>query len=506
MKLNKKIYQDALSALGKHYFLNVVIAFMVGVVLAEGYNYTSNFLIPDSDTSAVIVEDRKTNVEVLEEFIEGKEIVNVDNYAAETTAERYTMGYLSVIVNEITASGSLAFGILNGLNKIFFGGHITESVTIFVMVIIGALFWVFGKNLVIIGKCRYFTEHRRYPRTRADRLLFVYRTGNIKNAAKVMFTRSVRQALWNLTVFGGIIKHYEYMMIPYILAENPTITTKEAFELSKKMINGSKKTAFFIDLTLIPAWLLGGLTMHTSSFFFTDPYRQCVYSELYMELRAHCPDPIFRDSLLEGKEGFVTYPDSECPTVYMERRKWLATDYNKTYSAETAVLFFFLFSFIGYAWEVFFYLINDGSFVNRGTLTGPWLPIYGFGGLIIIYILKPLRDNPAIMFIGTFIVCGVVEYTTSWLLEVTMGQRWWDYTGYFMNLNGRICLEGLLVFGMAGVAMTYFIAPITDNILQGIPPRVRKTLCVVLSVLFLTDCAWSVKHPNTGEGITDGFY
>ena len=75
-----------------------------------------------------------------------------------------------------------------------------------------------------------------------------------------------------------------------------------------------------------------------------------------------------------------------------------------------------------------------------------------------------------------------------------------------MNINGRVCLEGLTVFGLAGVAVTYFIAPVSDNLLRKIPDKKRKILCTVLIVLFLADCVWSVMHPNTGNGITEGFY
>ena len=151
------------------------------------------------------------------------------------------MGYFSVIVNEVTESGSLGFGILNGLNKILFHGKIAESITIFIMTALLGLFWVFGKNLILIGRCRYFLEERTYPRTRADKLLFIYRTDCVKNTAKVMLLRAVRQTLWNLTIVGGFIKYYEYLMIPYLLAENPNMTSQEAFALSKQMMNGKKE-------------------------------------------------------------------------------------------------------------------------------------------------------------------------------------------------------------------------------------------------------------------------
>ncbi len=515
MKTTRTLYKSAWKDLKTHYFLNVMIAFLVGFLLHDGYQYATdwNHTLTESEKAVhELRENHRTNTEILEELLNGLNIISIDfSPLADTTAEKYTMGYFSVIVNEITASGSLGFGILNGMNKILFDGKIAESVTIFTMTACTALFWIFIKNLILIGRCRYFLERRIYHKTKPDRLLFVYRTGCVKNTAKIMLLRAVRQTLWNLTIVGGFIKHYEYFMIPYLLAENPNITEKEAFSLSKQMMYGDKKQAFKMDLSLLPFALLDGATFHLSSLFFLNPYRECLFAEFYAALRAEkklnlTESGLLYDDMLTVSTGTESYPDDDCPTPHLEKHRWLTTDYEKNYSLQTAVLFFFLFSFIGYLFEVCFYLVNEGSFINRGTMTGPWLPIYGTGGLIIIYLLKPLRKKPSLLFASAFVLCGSLEYFTSWLLEQIAHQRWWDYTGYFMNINGRVCLEGLTVFGLAGVAVTYFIAPVSDNLLKKLSPEKRKILCTVLIILFAADCVWSVMHPNTGNGITEGFY
>lgn len=513
MKLDRGFYKAAWQRFKSHYFLNVMVVFIVAILLNDGYNYSSdwNGFKEQPVNSYMLSENRKQNSEIIAEFIKGQGMVNIDLPEAETTAEKYTMGYFSVIVNEVTASRSIGFGLLNGLNKIVFHGKIAESVTIFAMVAASALYWIFIKNMLIVGRCRYFLERRLYPETKADRLLFVYRTGNMKNVAKIMLIRTIKQVLWNITIIGGVIKCYEYVMIPYILAENPTISTKEAFALSRQMMMKDKMTAFRLDLSLLPLALLDGATFHLTSLFLLNPYRECLYAEMYTQLRSEKRSRLERGELLYDNclmtyVNSPVYPDSECPTPYLEKHRWLVIDYNKTYGGDTPILFFFFFSFIGWGWEVFFYLINEGTFINRGTMTGPWLPIYGVGGWIIIYGLRGLRKDPLKMFIGAFIVCGSVEYFTSWLLEKLLHQRWWDYEGYFMNINGRICLEGLLVFGLAGVTMTYFIAPIVDNLFAKIPKKVRHGICAVLITAFFADLGWSVKHPNSGDGITEGFH
>ncbi|MBR1851879.1 MAG: DUF975 family protein [Lachnospiraceae bacterium] len=513
MKLNKQFYLTAWQNLRRHYIMNIVVAFLVGFLVKDGYHYTSDWMASEVGTvkTYMLTEDKKTNFEILEEFVEEQEVVDVETPEAKTAAEKYTMGYFSVIVNEVTSSGSLGFGVLNGINKILFHGKIGESVVIFVMVIISALGWIFWKNLLLVGRCRYYMEERLYPYTKADRILFVYRTRHIGNVAKIMLVRSVRLALWNLTIVGGVIKYYEYLMIPYVLAENPTITTKEAFVLSKQLMQGDKRNAFLLDLTMMPVTLLDYAVFHLISFFCLNAYRECLYSEFYTGLREAKRSSLTGAELLydvylaQGAKASV-YPDEHCPTPYLAHREWLVTDYDRDYGGNTPILLFFFLSIFGWTWEVFFYLINDGSFINRGTMTGPWLPIYGVGGWIVIYGLKGLRKNPAVMFVGSVLACGVLEYFASWLLELLMHKRWWDYTGYFMNLNGRICLEGLLLFGTIGVTMTYFVAPIVDKLLLKIPGNIRKILCFVLVALFAADFIWSVGHPNVGNGITEGFY
>ena len=509
--ISKDVKMAAFQNMRSAYFMNVVVVFIVAILISAGYNYTLiDNIYQNSNISLMLETHHKTNAIILEEFLEGQRIFDIE-INAHNTAEKYTKGYFSVIVNEITGTGSIGFGILNGINKIIFSGRISESISIFIMMFISIMIMIFIRNIVIVGKCRYFLEQRQYKNTGIDRLIFVFRTGAARNVAVVMLIRSVCQTLWNLTVIGGIYKRYEYFMIPYILAENPNITYKQAFKMSKDMMQEEKLNTFKIELSLVPFLLLDGATMHLLTLFFLDPYKECIYSELYARLRCKKKaliengEFLYDNLLFENISALESYPDVKCPTSYLEIRRWLIADYNRNYSLENCVLFFFAFSSIGWIWEVFFYLLNEGKFINRGTMFGPWLPIYGLGGLVIILFLKPLRKNPALMFSGAFVVCGALEYSAAWILETFFHSKWWDYTGYFCNLHGRICLEGLLVFGLAGVFTTYFIAPILDNLFNKIDKKTKRTICMILIIAFMGDFFYSVNNPNAGEGITDNF-
>lgn len=163
---------------------------------------------------------------------------------------------------------------------------------------------------------------------------------------------------------------------------------------------------------------------------------------------------------------------------------------------------FFIFSFLGYVWEVIIYFFMDGTFVNRGVLFGPWLPIYGTGSLLIILLLKRFRKNPMLLFMLSALLCGSLEYASAWYLETFRNAKWWDYSECLFNIQGRICLGCVALFGVGGCLLIYLLEPAAMKVILKIPVKLRKILCFVLIGCFLTDLAFSLFHPNQGAGIT----
>ena len=177
-------------------------------------------------------------------------------------------------------------------------------------------------------------------------------------------------------------------------------------------------------------------------------------------------------------------------------------NYQRSYSADSLILLFFTFSGIGWLWEVFLHIIEDKMIINRGVMTGPWLPIYGIGALLILLVLKKWRSRPSALFGRIILLCGAVEYLTSVGLELLFGVRWWDYSDMLFQFQGRICLEGLLIFGLGGLCIVYVAAPLLDNLFRRLSPASRQALCVCLLVIFCADMIFSMFHPNMGFGIT----
>lgn len=138
------------------------------------------------------------------------------------------------------------------------------------------------------------------------------------------------------------------------------------------------------------------------------------------------------------------YPGRLAPAPMAFRfRESRTVSSDRSYSLVNLVMMFFIFCFVGWVWEVSLAFISEGTFVNRGTLHGPWLPIYGTGGVIILILLKKLRKKPLFEFLAAMVLCGGLEYFSSWYLEKTHGgQRWWDYTGLFSQSQWSYLCRG----------------------------------------------------------------
>lgn len=221
----------------------------------------------------------------------------------------------------------------------------------------------------------------------------------------------------------------------------------------------------------------------------------------YEEYREDLHQMQIGENILNGSIYPGRLAPAPMPFKFRESRTISA---DRSYSLINLIMMFFIFCFVGWVWEVSLAFISEDMFVNHGTLHGPWLPIYGTGGVIILVLLKKLREKPALEFVAAMVLCGCLEYFSSWYLEMTHdGQRWWDYTGYFLNINGRICAEGLLTFGLGGLTIVYLLAPALDNLLSRIDARKLGIVAAVLLVLYCADQVYSAQHPNVGAGITD---
>ncbi len=151
------------------------------------------------------------------------------------------------------------------------------------------------------------------------------------------------------------------------------------------------------------------------------------------------------------------------------------------------ILLFFFYSAAGWCLESLYCSIGEKRFVNRGFLTGPMCPIYGTAALVlIILIYNPFKDNPLAVFVLGIILCDIVEYITSYIMEKLFSARWWDYTYEFMNISGRICLKHTLYWGVISIIFVKTIHPAVDNLYSRIDgPYLKVILFAVLGIFTL---------------------
>lgn len=150
-------------------------------------------------------------------------------------------------------------------------------------------------------------------------------------------------------------------------------------------------------------------------------------------------------------------------------------------------LVFLIYSCIGWCMEVVVSLIEKKRFVDRGFLLGPYCPIYGFGMLLIVFLLRNYMDNFIVLFILSMVICMVFEYLTSYFMELIFKARWWDYSRKKYNINGRICLETAIPFGVGGTVIMYVVHPFIMGIVTGISNALLIIIGITLLVLFIID-------------------
>lgn len=485
-------------------------------------------------------------------------------------------GMFAAMMNNIN-SGKLAATLGMALHSVIHSGRVTAALMIIISTLFTALIYIFIRHMYRAVLRRMILEGRTYRLVPLSHFFFLKAVKRWNRTAMTLLYATLCEWLWSLTIAGGFIKHYSYFAVPFIAAENPDVSPKEALQLSRRMMDGHKWDCFLLDLSFLGWRLLGFLSFGVTEVLWSVPYRMAAYTEYYVNLREMAKARAIPGSELMNDEYlYAPAPEEELRKGYADivRRGdlvdedivvlspaqrffsrnfglWTATlEEKKVYSRQeglrqqmrlgqqelgreaypqrlhplwtkeaaaltgrvsylspvtvwTLIIIFFSFSFVGWLWEVSLHIMIDGAFINRGVLHGPWLPIYGAGVGLIAVLLYRFRKNPILEGVMVVLLCGFVEYMTSLVMELTLGMRWWDYTGYYLNLNGRICGEGLTVFALGGMAAVYLLVPVIDGAVTRIKPKVLIPVCILLVLSLCFDLVYSMNHPNAGKGITD---
>lgn len=154
-------------------------------------------------------------------------------------------------------------------------------------------------------------------------------------------------------------------------------------------------------------------------------------------------------------------------------------------------LCFIIFSFLGWCLEVLYGRVVLHRFVNRGFLVGPLCPLYGTGCVLLYLLLGSYADDPIMLMLAAMAVCSILEYLTSFVMEKIFKTRWWDYSNMKFNINGRICLEMIIPFGILGLLVVNILFPTTLNCLNMLPEVALYVITALIFTILLIDVSVS---------------
>lgn len=155
---------------------------------------------------------------------------------------------------------------------------------------------------------------------------------------------------------------------------------------------------------------------------------------------------------------------------------------------------FFLYCFFGWIYESCLVSFRTHSWVNRGFLNGPVIPIYGAGATIVYLFTAPFEENAALVFIVGALIASVLEYVTSYVMERLFHAKWWDYSGHRYNIKGRVCLMATMFWGFLSILMTDVLQPLMNRLIAAIPRRFGEVAGYFIMAIFIGDVIVTVIY------------
>lgn len=286
----KDLKNKAKDVVKRNYWTSIVVCFLIALLTGEfgtsivGVWQSEDSMDPNYIVNNTTISDEKNlNNQIV--INPEKNIFNKKDFEETLSdTQQKVIETIEKNLNSATKSQKYIFKIWDAINSFN-----TQQIQLGIVLCIGAVlayaFTVFIADPLIVGGKRYFIKARKESKTKIGILGDIFKKDRWMNVALIMFLKNLYNALWYLTIIGGIIKTYEYRMIPYILAENPKAKRKEVFKLSKQMMKGNKWRLFILDISFFGWNFLSVLTFGLLSILYVNPYNAATIAELYMVLR-----------------------------------------------------------------------------------------------------------------------------------------------------------------------------------------------------------------------------
>lgn len=148
---------------------------------------------------------------------------------------------------------------------------------------------------------------------------------------------------------------------------------------------------------------------------------------------------------------------------------------------------FMIYAFLGWCMEVAYAALETGKFVNRGFMNGPYCPIYGFGVILVVIVLTPLKGNLLLLFLGSFFLTSLLEFVTGFILEKIFHNQWWDYSDCPFNIKGYVCLKFSVYWGLGCVFIMKLIHPMIVSFIKKVPSDLGLVMIFFFVGIFIVD-------------------
>lgn len=280
----KELKNKAKKVVQKNYWTIIVVCFLIALLTGEfGTSIIGVWQSEDSMDPNYVIHQQIDKIQTQDnEIITLLSDENIKEVLNETQIKIFET--VEANFNSALKPQKYIFKIWDAFTYFQFHQTLT-GVFLCISSVIAILFTVMIADPLIVGGKKYFLKAREEANTKIAIIIEVFQKEHWFNIVSIMFLRNIYNALWYLTIVGGVIKTYEYRMIPYILAENPNIKRKEAFELSKNMMNGNKWKAFILDISFFGWNFLSVLTCGILSILYVNPYNAITMTELYVALK-----------------------------------------------------------------------------------------------------------------------------------------------------------------------------------------------------------------------------
>lgn len=166
---------------------------------------------------------------------------------------------------------------------------------------------------------------------------------------------------------------------------------------------------------------------------------------------------------------------------------------------DTLKLYLLLFmtgGLIGFVFEVLYNILILHQFHKPGFLYGIFLPIYGWGTMLLVLCLKKIKKHPIWLMIVAMVLAGILEYAAGSIMYAIWHQRWWDYSNYFLNINGYVCFMSIALFGLAGLFVIYILEPLLHRFVNKVNKKYINAICIIFIILYLIDNIFAFIYKN----------